>query len=126
MKLQTTYRFEEDVKFLTYIIGFKCKVYTDLVLSTATEATGAKMLKGKDQEDAIKEIVTSVMNTLSDEYVKILLKYFSVDSLQEYIIELVLSHITSTITQLNNNQMKKFLRSALKSEDIIFAKKDLE
>ena len=126
LKMQTTYRFEEDITFLSFIVGFKCKVYTDLVLSPSTELSDTKFLKGNDQEEAVKDIVLSVMHSLSDEYVQLLLKYFSVESLQEYITELVLNTITSTITDLNNRKIKNFVRSAVKDNNITFTKKDIE
>jgi len=126
MKLQSTYRFEEDIKFLSYICGFKCKVYTDLILSPSTELSDTKILKGKDQEDAVKEIVLSVIHSLSDEYTKLLLKYFTPESLQEYITELVLNQMTSVITELNKRKFTSFVRSAAQNEDVTFKKQDME
>jgi len=126
LKLQSTYRFEEDIKFLSYIAGFKCKVYTDLILSPSTELSETKLLKGTEQEEAVKEIVMSVINSLSDEYIQLLMKYFTLESLKEYIAELVLNQVTSTITQLNNEKMRKFVRSAVKDGEFMFKKKDIE
>jgi len=126
MKLQSTYRFDEDIKFLSYICGFKCKVYTDLILNPSTELSDTKILKGKDQEDAVKEIVVSVMHSLSDEYTKLLLRYFTVDSLQEYITELVLNQITSVINELNKRKLSHFVRSAAQNGDVTFKKQDME
>jgi len=127
MKLQTTYRFEEDIKFLSYICGFKCKVYTDLILNPSTELSETKLLKGEDQENAVKDIVVAVIHSLSDEYFQVLLKYFSVDALQEYIIELVLNQVTSVITELNNKKVKNFVRSAIQQNgDITFKRKDID
>jgi len=126
MKLQTTYRFEDDIKYLSYITGFKCKVYTDLILNPSTELSETKVLKGNDQEEAVNEIVISVIHSLSDEYVNILLKYFTIDSLKEYIIELVLNQITGTIKALNNKKLSSFVRSAIQNADITFKKKDID
>jgi len=126
MKLQTSYRFEEDIAFLTYMIGFKCKVYTDLILSPSTELSDTKILKGNDQEEAVKDIVISIIHTLSDEYVQLLFKYFSSESLQEYITELVLNQITSIITDLNKKKLSNFIRSTLKNENITFKKNDID
>ena len=126
MKLQTTYRFDDDIAFLTYIVGFKCKVYKDLILNPSTELSDTKFLKGEDQEEAVYTIVDSVLNSLSDEYIKLLLKYFTLDSLKEFIIELVLNQITSTITELNNNKLKKFVRSAIENRDITFKRTDID
>jgi len=126
MKLQTTYNFESDSAYLTYMVGFKCKVYTDLILNPTTELSDTKFLKGDDQENAVKDIVISVIHSLSDDYVQLLLKYFSVDALQEYITELVLNHITSTINDLNKKKITNFVRSAVKNGDVTFKKKDID
>jgi len=126
IKLQSTYRFEEDIKFLSYICGFKCKVYSDLILSPSTELSDTKFLKGTDQEEAVKEIVISVIKSLSDEYVQVLMKYFNPDSLNEYITELVLNQMTSVITGLNNKKMSKFVRSSAQNGDITFKRHDID
>jgi len=126
LKMQSLYNFNNDITFLSYIVGFKCKVYSDLILNPTTELSNTKILKGEDQVKAVNEIVLSVMSTLSDEYKQVLFKYFTDSSLKEYITELVLNHITSVINELNKTKFKKFVRSEVKNEDLTFSKKDIE
>lgn len=125
--------YDNDIKFLTSAIGFKSKLYLDLILIPTSNLQRGKILSGADQEQAVYSITTEVYSLLSDSYKEKMYKYYTDSSLKEFISELVLEHITTSINTINNEKFKKMNMSNsiqrqnhnTKQQDITFSKQDI-
>jgi hypothetical protein len=109
-----TRNYDEDIKFLTYLVGFKCTIYTNLILKSQIELSRSKLLNDDDLNNAIDEIVISINDALSEDYKTLLMKYFKDEKeLQSYITEFVLEVMTTKIGNENNSKIKKINTSRI-------------
>lgn len=106
----TRYNFTSDSDFLIFLISYKIKIYNELIINPYMESNKLMMLKDKDLNEAVESIVIDVKESMNEDYINVLLKYFTKDGLDTYITEMVLNYMTMDINEKNKIKIKSFNR----------------
>ena len=108
LKDNMQYNFENDTSFLLYIVSYKCKVYDDLILKPGNIIYKDKLYKSNDLNSVVNDIVNDILGLISNDYKKVLYKYFSEDGLIKYIVEITYNNVISLIVNKNKKKIFKF------------------
>jgi len=95
-----TLNFENDILFLNFMINSKidhCKKY----IITPAKQAGVALMTNKDLEKYREGYVIEIYAQISNDYKKVLMKYFSEEGLRFYIVNSLNDSITSSILQHN-------------------------
>jgi hypothetical protein len=126
-----SYNYEQDTQFLMYIIGYKCKVYTNMVIKPLNNID-AKLLSGNELDKAVSEITVNIEKLLSEDYRTLLSKYFYIsndqknDELTKFIAETVLDTMTTTINTYNSKKIKAMNKPTKSDQTLFQNKKDID
>lgn len=106
-KLSNTYNFDQDVQFLHYLMADKIHHYKLFVIKPMYSLNDRKLIKDEELNGIIEELVLDIINSLSQEYNETLYKYFTKESLAEYITETVFTELTSEVVSTNNKRIRQ-------------------
>jgi len=109
------YNFEEDIKFLKFLISQKVSNVKNFSLDTLQYKYSTKVNPEDIKTEVVESLVIEIMITLSDNYKNLLYKYFTEKSLIEYVTEIVNNEVIAIM-------LAKTVRSVKKSNDMIIKK----
>jgi hypothetical protein len=101
-----TINFESDILFLNWITEHKMKLTKSFLIDTL-KISGQTMIADKDFDKYKDDIIADIHSSLSPNYKQTLYKYFTTESLVEYITELVFREMTVTSIETNFNFLRK-------------------
>lgn len=106
--------FEKDIEFLAYIVDFKVKNAIDMIIQPM-ELTHRKAFINDDIANVhIENITIEILSMLSDDYKQLMYKYFTEDSLVQYIAEIVFQAVNKAIININGKKIGDIYTSTKK------------
>lgn len=114
--------FENDIIFLNFLISKKLEdAYAyNLEASKITNGNSIRLFNDKDLAKNAERIIVEINFELSNNYKKVLLKYFSEEGLLDYITREVTNKLTAYILKNNGSQIRTWNRHGVSNnnEDI--------
>jgi len=98
--------FNKDIEFLLFMIEFKISNVQKMIIEPMALTHQKSLITDSVINEHITEITTSVLNTINENYKKNLYKYFTEDSLTEFITEVVFQAITTSVIDINGRKIK--------------------
>jgi hypothetical protein len=101
--------FIKDSEYLFFIIESKIQNSRQMFLEPLELTYKNAFLNDKLLDSQTEDLIKEIYLALSDDYKEVLYKYFTKDSLLEFIIENVFKEISKTIMEINNKKIKRSL-----------------
>ena len=98
--------FENDITFLNYLIGIEIKDYEKYVI-TPSKAAGRALMSDTELKEYREGMSIRIYSRLSSNYKKVLYKYFTNESLIEYITNTVNNELTDRLLKYNFSFINK-------------------
>jgi len=108
--------FDSDMSFLLHLIEYKCTIYINLTLKPLSSIKDNKFLTDDDLNNAVEEIVPSILDCMSDSYKNTLYKYYSEEGFRVYLVETILNTLAVFISKDNTMKMKSMNRTHFNTE----------
>lgn len=130
LKEQQKYHFNEDMEFLLYIIEYCTTIHINLILKPLSSLKDNKLLTDEDLNNAVEDIINDLNHYISEDYFKVIYKYFSKERFNEYLIKFVYNIIVVHISKDNASKIRSMNRvkgldevENSKKDSILFGRK---
>lgn len=100
--------FNQDIEYLMFMIEFKVGNAKKMILEPLQVTHERAMINEKMLNQHTEDITLAVIECLSPDYRQVLYKYFTPQSLNEFVTEAVFASVSGTIITMNGKRIQNF------------------
>jgi len=101
------FNFETDIQFLHFIIDQQLTTTKEYYIKPLQSSNTTIKINDSNFNEIYENLIVGIINMLSPDYYNMLMKYFTPDSLIQFITDTVFTDLLKTCVEINFNNLNK-------------------